>query len=310
MSHSWSIVITTRNRASMLKRAVDSCLRQTLPCEIVVVDEASSDNTPAAVQSVPGIKYIRNAQPIGHSAAANLGIRAASGLWIKPLDDDDWLAADCIERMAKGIAAAENAGLSPVLASVLAINVDVDERKISQTRSFSSQPVAIRSKDLLMLMMQDRAPIGTPVQVGHRKDIAMSVGGWNEMRKFAHQHGDEVEFWIRMAAAGDIVFLPEPLSFRTMWPGGSQDRLAPEVRFQSNVYLKDLIAEQLGTETPDKVKSYLALHWALVAAKRKEFGQFVRLALSWIKRPDSIVHLFNRSRENLNSAVPLDLSAK
>ena len=298
MSHSWSVVITTRNRAGMLKRAIDSCLRQTLPCEIVVVDEASADSTPEVVQSVPEIKYIRNEQPVGHSAAANLGIRAASGSWIKPLDDDDWLAEDCIERMEKGIAAAEKAGLNPVFVSALTTNVDADEHKIGQTRSISSQPVALRSKDLLMLMMQDRAPIGTPVQVGHRKDVALSVGGWNEERKFTHQHGDEVEFWIKVVAAGDTVFLPESLSFRTMWPGGSQDRLTPEVRFQSNVYLKDLIAKQLGIETPGSVKSYLALHWALIAAKRKEFGQFVRLGLYWMRRPDSVLNFFTRSGEN------------
>lgn len=309
MSHSWSVVITTRNRAGMLKRAIDSCLRQALPCEIVVVDEASTDSTPEVVQSFPGVKYIRNEQPVGHSAAANLGIRAASGSWIKPLDDDDWLAENCIETMENGIAAAEKAGMNPVIVSAPATNVDVDEQKIGRTHSFSSQPVALRSRDVLMLMMQDQAPIGTPVQVGHHKDAALSVGGWNEERTFTHQHGDEVEFWIRVVATGDIVFLPELLSFRTIWPGGSQDRLAPEVRFQSNVYLKDLIAEQLGIETPGLVKSYLALHWALVAAKRKEFGQSARLGLYWMRRPDSITKLLRRSGNASISAVPLEVVA-
>lgn len=38
----WSVVITTRDRAVMLQRVIESCFNQSLPCEVVIVDEASS----------------------------------------------------------------------------------------------------------------------------------------------------------------------------------------------------------------------------------------------------------------------------
>ncbi|HBK23544.1 MAG TPA: glycosyl transferase, partial [Planktothrix sp. UBA10369] len=41
----FSIVITTYNRIALLKRAIDSALKQTIPCEVVVADDASSDQT-------------------------------------------------------------------------------------------------------------------------------------------------------------------------------------------------------------------------------------------------------------------------
>ena len=39
------------------------------------------------------------------------------------------------------------------------------------------------------------------------------------------------------------------------------------------------------------VESYLALHWALVAAKGRMYGQAARLGVKWLKRPNSIFHL-------------------
>ncbi|MGK7873512.1 MAG: glycosyltransferase family 2 protein [Xenococcaceae cyanobacterium] len=41
----FSIAITTYNRLPLLRRSVESALNQTLPCEIAIVDDASSDGT-------------------------------------------------------------------------------------------------------------------------------------------------------------------------------------------------------------------------------------------------------------------------
>ncbi len=102
----WSVVITTRNRAQMLKRAIESCVSQTVPCDIIVVDEASTDATPEIVNNFPGVRYIRNPEPLGHSASANKGIQASRTEWVKPLDDDDWLSPNCIEAMSNAVAKA------------------------------------------------------------------------------------------------------------------------------------------------------------------------------------------------------------
>ena len=45
---------------------------------------------------------------------------------MKPLDDDDWLAPNCLEVMTNALTKARLAGLNPVLVSVNAINVDID----------------------------------------------------------------------------------------------------------------------------------------------------------------------------------------
>lgn len=87
-----SVVIPTRNRAELLRRALASVLGQTHQrLEIIVVDDASSDNTAAVVTGVQDsrIRYLRHETNRGGAAARNTGIRAATGAVIGFLDDDD-----------------------------------------------------------------------------------------------------------------------------------------------------------------------------------------------------------------------------
>ena len=46
----FSIVITTYNRLNLLQRAIESALAQTIPCEVIVVDDYSSDDTESYVK--------------------------------------------------------------------------------------------------------------------------------------------------------------------------------------------------------------------------------------------------------------------
>jgi glycosyltransferase involved in cell wall biosynthesis len=87
-----SVVIPTSNRANLLKRALESVLSQTYrKLEILVIDDASRDNTRAVVEAFKDdrIRYLRHDINLGGSAARNSGIRAAKGHFIAFLDDDD-----------------------------------------------------------------------------------------------------------------------------------------------------------------------------------------------------------------------------
>ena len=71
----FTIIITTYNRLPFLKVAIKSALMQTVPCEIIVVDDGSSDGTEAYMKSLGNsIIYCRNVINRGHSAAVNRGV--------------------------------------------------------------------------------------------------------------------------------------------------------------------------------------------------------------------------------------------
>ena len=96
-----SIVIRTKDEAPRLRLTLASLSRQTVRTEIVVVNDGSSDATPAviaeAARALP-ITRVDHAAARGRSAAANAGARAASGEILLFLDGDMLAAPDWVER--------------------------------------------------------------------------------------------------------------------------------------------------------------------------------------------------------------------
>ncbi len=88
-----SVVICTHNRADDLGRALESLVRQSLSresFEVLVVDNRSTDNTPAVVeewQAYRSIRYVHEPE-LGLCQARNTGWRASAGEIVAYLDDD------------------------------------------------------------------------------------------------------------------------------------------------------------------------------------------------------------------------------
>lgn len=87
-----SIIIPSYNRAALLRRAINSVLREATPSdEILVIDDGSSDETPAVVTRYGSVRYIRQAHA-GAGAARNRGIAESRNPLVAFLDsDDEWL---------------------------------------------------------------------------------------------------------------------------------------------------------------------------------------------------------------------------
>jgi glycosyltransferase involved in cell wall biosynthesis len=87
-----SIVMAAYNAEKWVGASLDACLAQThRPLEIIVVDDGSSDGTPAILADyarVHGIRVLTQANR-GQSAALNAGVAAATGRYIKFVDADD-----------------------------------------------------------------------------------------------------------------------------------------------------------------------------------------------------------------------------
>lgn len=88
----FSVVIPVYNGAATIERAVESVLGQILkPLEIIVVDDASTDNTVSLLERKfsGAIKLIKLQENGGSSVARNAGMDAARGAYIAFLDADD-----------------------------------------------------------------------------------------------------------------------------------------------------------------------------------------------------------------------------
>jgi len=110
-----SAVVTTYNQGPYIEAALESVFGQTYPVEdIVVVDDGSTDDTPARLAAFAGrVRCIRQDNR-GVAGARNTGIRNARGSLVALLDGDDVWAPDKIRVQVEAATAHPVAGLIAV----------------------------------------------------------------------------------------------------------------------------------------------------------------------------------------------------
>jgi len=97
-----SVIMPSWNTAKFISKSIQSVIDQTYPYwELLIVDDASSDNTDEVVASFKDsrIKYLKNETNCGAAVARNRAIRKAQGEWIAFLDSDDLWLPEKLEKM-------------------------------------------------------------------------------------------------------------------------------------------------------------------------------------------------------------------
>jgi glycosyltransferase involved in cell wall biosynthesis len=84
-----SVIIATHNRPNLLPRAVESAHAAGSDVEVVVVDDASTDEIAELCRSLRQIKYVRLERNQRVAGARNVGLVASTGDYLSFLDDDD-----------------------------------------------------------------------------------------------------------------------------------------------------------------------------------------------------------------------------
>lgn len=205
-----SVILPTHNRAGLLSRAIRSVLAQTWESlELIVVDDASTDDTPAVVAAFTDVRllYLRNEGGRYAAGARNTGLRLARGEFIAFQDDDDIWRIDKLERQ---------------MAALLAAPPDVGMNicgYICQTRTrcfYVGGQTAFRHIDWRVIrVMKDSALIATPGWLLRRSALEAAGGGFDERLRT----WEDWELSLRLAQVCRIAHLDEPLFV--------QDRVRP-----------------------------------------------------------------------------------
>ncbi|HVW41430.1 MAG TPA: glycosyltransferase [Amycolatopsis sp.] len=108
--NSTTVVIATRNRAGELARTLRelTSLRSAPP--VIVVDNASHDDTPDVARSFPGVRLIRLPRNLA-AAARNEGVAAAATRYVAFSDDDSWWAEDALSEAERMLDSCPQVGL-------------------------------------------------------------------------------------------------------------------------------------------------------------------------------------------------------
>ena len=185
-SPSATVVIATRNRRDELRTAIQSALAQTVPIEVLVIDDGSTDGTADMVRAeFYGVRVIRHEDSRGYIVRRNEGARLAAGPVVFSIDDDAVFSTrDIVKRTLEEF---EPACVSAVAIPYVDIHVDrhvcqaaPDRQSVYATRQFKGTAYAVR------------------------RDVFAQVGGFRE--SLFHQ-GEEGDFCIRALAAGYVVRL-------------------------------------------------------------------------------------------------------
>lgn len=97
-----TIIVPVYNTEPYLRKCLDSLLiKQQNQLEIIVVIDDSPDNSLTLAteysDKYPGIFKVINKENGGHGSCCNMGLRLATGKYIRFLDSDDWLETDSLE---------------------------------------------------------------------------------------------------------------------------------------------------------------------------------------------------------------------
>jgi glycosyltransferase involved in cell wall biosynthesis len=190
-----SAVIPGYNYARFLAEAIESALAQTQPVhEIIVVDDGSTDDTPAVARQYEGkVRYVRT-ENRGVSNARNTGAALATGEAVAFLDADDrWLPRK-IELQTAAFAAHPDAGLIHAGSRVF------DDEAQQHLCEFSVQP----ELDVHALI---RCCSISASSVVVRRSVLEKVGSFDPQLVGT----EDWDMWLRIALEHRIVGMPEVL---------------------------------------------------------------------------------------------------
>lgn len=114
-----SVVIVNYNAGTVLRAAVGAVLSSSVPVEVLLVDNGSSDSSIMEVRAQfaddTRLKIIENKENLGFARANNIGLQRASGRYILVLNPDCIVESDTLERVRDYLAQEPTAGMAGCL---------------------------------------------------------------------------------------------------------------------------------------------------------------------------------------------------
>jgi glycosyltransferase involved in cell wall biosynthesis len=264
-----SVVIPTRDRWHLLEDALATALGQEeTTLEVIVVDDGSSDETPARLAALPDprLRVLRNPRSLGVAAARNRGIAAARATWIAFLDDDDLWSPRKLRSQLDAAATAQ-------AAFAYGGAIVIDESMQVLRHSPAPDPSALSTG----LLVRNLIPGGCSNIVA-TTELVRSVGGFDEdLVALA-----DWDLWIRLAHAGRAASCPDTVvAYRRHADSMVRRGAANMVAEFSYLCAKHRQQSHAAGVTPDRrgFYRYVARAARRSGRRRDAVGLYLRLAL-------------------------------
>lgn len=285
-----SLIICTRDRPDDLARCLHSLRDQArAPDEVVVVDNAPSDDRTRAVAVAAGVRYVREDRP-GLDHARNAGVQAAVGDLIVFTDDDVVLSAEWLSAMVRAFDKPEiQAVTGLVMPAELATRAQVlFERDWGFGRGY------LRT-DHVPEVLDDWSPslfpawsLGAGASMAFRREV-FDVCGLFDLRLGAGASGcsDDSEMWYRILHHGGTCRY-EPSVVAWHYHRRTTDALKRQLRAYMSGHLVAAFVQHERTGRPEN------LAYATRVLPQHYLKQFVKTVIRPWKHRDK--HLFTQIR--------------
>ena len=203
-----SVIIPTYNRGWTLKETILSVLAQTYEdFELILVDDGSTDNTPAILSEFQDKIVVIRQENAGVSAARNQGVSRAGGKFIAFLDSDDLWMPEKLSVQTDFLVSHPEIRICQTDEIWIRNGVRIHPKKYHQK---PSGDIYIPSLSLCLV---------SPSAVMMERDFFNRMGGFDESLPAC----EDYDFWLRIGCRYPVHLIPQPLVEKR---GGHQDQLS------------------------------------------------------------------------------------
>lgn len=280
-----SLLITIFNRAHLLKNSLERLTYLTLPDEVLIVDDGSSDNCKEVVSSFESklpVRYIYNHNPQHSicSMARNIGVKNTDCEIIITSEPEILFVTDVIAQVKRDMKENKNQIVSAGTIYHAQPNCQVGE-------GFCVDPVqALKDSIVQDYEIQPRSyhPSGfcktknlqATYIAGYRRDWLLEVGGWDE--EFKGVWGwDDIELCTRLRINGINQFIDLNIEAVHQYHGSLPPHIQGQASQINEEHMKSKKLNEVEQEILEHKKNntYKKIDERLIANRGKEWGVII-----------------------------------
>lgn len=271
-----SIIIPCYNKRAYVAATIESALAQTHPCEVIVVDDGSTDGSLNEIKHFDGrVKWVTGPNR-GGCAARNTGVEMASGEFLQFLDADDILPP---EKIARQLAALSDAPKGSV--GLCPWRMLHDDGRVDPPDPRPYWKSYDKGIDFLLDMWMHGGFFPTHPWLVPRA-LAEASGPWNT-ELTADQDGEY--FGRLLTLSGPAVFCSDTAVHYRSPPEGAVSRDKSRRAGESRMQAFEVVAESILSRRDDRAARRACLsRIRKTAYALREFDDMVAKAAAWEKR--------------------------
>lgn len=234
-----SVVTASYNMGRYIGQTLDSVLGQDYPqVESIVVDDGSTDDTPAVLARYAGdprVRVIRQSNA-GQTVAKNHGIAAARGEFVAFCDADDIWEPQKISRQLPRFRS--DSAVAVVFSEISCIDGDGAPLALPLIGRHEGRVTA-------RLLIDNFVPFPTAVV---RAAVLREMGGFDESLSMSIDY----DLWLRISTRYRFAYVPEKLARYRIWEGQMSKRMGERLDNFERL-LERFLADNPGVVTPREI---------------------------------------------------------